>query len=159
VFTIGDRARVRGDLLDYAATDEYISAAALVGSAATGDEDAWSDIDLALRLSAQADVGDVANRWTEYLRQGHDARHYLDIQADRILYRVFLLANSLQVDISFWPDKDFRATQPGFALVFGEANPPTTSVRPDVGHLIGMGWLYALHARSAIARGECGRRS
>jgi predicted nucleotidyltransferase len=154
VFTIEDRASVLGDLLDYAATDEDISAAAVVGSTATGDEDAWSDIDLALRLTTQADVADVASRWTGYLRQGHDARHHLDIQADGILYRVFLLATSLQVDISFWPDREFRATQPAFALVFGEANPPTTSADPDVDHLVGMGWLYALHARSAIARGR-----
>lgn len=152
VFTFEDRARVRAELLDYAATDEDISAAALVGSAATGEEDAWSDIDLALRLTTPANVTDVANRWTEHLRQDHDARHHLDIQADGILYRVFLLSNSLQVDISYWPDEDFRATQPGFALVFGEANPPTASADPDVDHLIGMGWLYALHARSAIAR-------
>jgi predicted nucleotidyltransferase len=154
VFTVEDRARIRGSLLDYAACDEAISAAALVGSTATGDEDAWSDIDVALRLTAQAGVEDVAYRWAAYLRQVHDARHHVDVNAGGILYRVFLLAHSLQIDISFWPDKDFRATQPGFDLVFGEANPPTTNPEPDVDHLIGMGWLHALHARSAIARGR-----
>jgi predicted nucleotidyltransferase len=154
VFTAEDRARIRSSLLDYAAADEAISAAALVGSTATGHEDAWSDIDLALRLTAQASVDDVAHRWAKYLRESHDARHHVDINAGGTLYRVFLLSHSLQVDISFWPDEDFRATQPGFALVFGAANPPTTNPEPDVDHLIGVAWLYALHARSAIARGR-----
>lgn len=71
-----------------------------------------------------------------------------------ILYRVLLLENSLQVDLSFWPDDQFRATEPGFKIVFGEANAPTTPPVSDPERLAGMGWLYALHARSAIARGR-----
>ncbi len=43
---------------------------------------------------------------------------------------------------------------PSFRLLFGEANAPTSPPRPAPETLIGMGWLYALHARSSIARGR-----
>ena len=36
---------------------------------------------------------------------------------------------------------------------FGRANELTTERAPRVHDLVGWGWLYALHARSAIARG------
>ncbi|GAB3726646.1 hypothetical protein GCM10027598_45750 [Amycolatopsis oliviviridis] len=107
MFSIAQRTAVRDVLLSWARDDAEVSAAALVGSAATGREDAWSDIDLALRIGAEAE-----------------------------------------------PDEQFRATQPGFELVFGTANTPTSPASPDPGHLVGMGWLYGLHARSAIARGR-----
>jgi hypothetical protein len=37
-------------------------------------------------------------------------------------------------------------------LLFGEANPAAGPIQHDGHALIGMGWLYALHARAAIAR-------
>lgn len=84
----------------------------------------------------------------------HGVAHHVDIVAGGILYRAFLLDSSLQVDLSFWPQDQFRATEASFTVVFGEANPPTSPPAPDPDHLAGMGWLYALHARSAIARGR-----
>jgi predicted nucleotidyltransferase len=48
VFTPDGRARLRDALLSVARADERISGAALTGSAASGSEDRWSDIDLAL---------------------------------------------------------------------------------------------------------------
>ena len=41
-----------------------------------------------------------------------------------------------------------------FRLLFGEANRPKSDRPAAVDHMIGMGWLYALHARSSIARGR-----
>ncbi|MEV7553644.1 nucleotidyltransferase domain-containing protein [Amycolatopsis sp. NPDC089917] len=125
-----------------------MSAAALVGSAATGREDAWSDI------GSEAEPGEVSARWTAQLYAEYDVAHHLDVMARGVLYRVFLLTSSLQIDISFWPDDRFRATEPGFELVFGKANTPTSPAGPDPDHLAGMGWLYGVHARSAIARGR-----
>jgi len=69
-------------------------------------------------------------------------------------FRVFLLINTLQVDLAFWPPADFGAIAPTFRLLFGTANdrPPTPA--PAAVELIGKGWLFALHARSSIARGR-----
>jgi hypothetical protein len=38
--------------------------------------------------------------------------------------------------------------------MFGASKPSQTEELPSPSELIGMGWLYALHARSSIARGR-----
>lgn len=154
MFSIADRERLREDLIATARTDEGVVGAALVGSAATGREDAWSDIDLMLQIRDGADPGAVAERWTADFYARHGAVHHLDVVAGGVLYRVFLLESSLQVDVSFWPHDQFRATEPGFKVVFGTPNPSTEPKAPDPAQMIGMGWLCALHARSAIERGR-----
>jgi hypothetical protein len=70
------------------------------------------------------------------------------------LFRVFLLRNTLQVDLAFWPESQFGAIAPTFRLVSGSARERPTPPAPSVEPLIGMAWLYALHARSSIARGK-----
>ena len=82
------------------------------------------------------------------------AVHHVDIYRADTLFRVFLLANTLHVDLAFWPAAEFGAVGPTFRLLFGTANPPRGRPRPDATALIGMGCLYALHARSSIARGR-----
>jgi hypothetical protein len=67
---------------------------------------------------------------------------------------VFLLANTLQVDIAFWAAAEFGATGPDFRLLFGTANQLSPRVPPAAAELVGWGWLYALHARSSLARGR-----
>ncbi len=41
-----------------------------------------------------------------------------------------------------------------FRLLFGTANERPATLAPAAAELIGMGWRYALHARSSIARGR-----
>ncbi len=82
----------------------------------------------------------------------HRAMHHLDVVSGAWTYRVFLLANTLQVDLAFVAETDFRALAPTFRLVFGKANDPQHPSPPQSGTIIGMAWLYAIHARSCIAR-------
>src|SRR5262249_60964212 len=77
-----------------------------------------------------------------------------DVPQGETLFRVFLLASTLQVDLAFWPAAEFGAVGPTFRLLFGTANPPRGRPPPDAAALIGMGWLYALDARSSLARGR-----
>lgn len=151
MFTPAERTQLREVLIEAAHDDPEVVGAALVGSAAAGREDAWSDIDLVLQIARDTDPDAVAARWTDRLYLEGAADH-LDVSAGGVLYRVFLLASSLQVDLSFWPEDEFRSTEPGFELLFGTPQPATTPQTPEVRHLVGMAWLYALHARSAIAR-------
>jgi len=72
----------------------------------------------------------------------------------RTLFRVFLLKNTLQVDLSFWPADEFAPIGSAFKLIFGQANHERPVPSPTAKELIGMAWLYALHARSSIARGR-----
>ncbi len=154
MFTAEDRERLREGLVSAARADPRISAAALTGSAATGREDRWSDIDLALCVAADADRAQAIGDWTDWMYGEHAAVHHLDVTHGKTIYRVFLLYSTLQVDVSFWPPTEFGAIGPSFRLLFGTATKPPTEAGPTAAGLIGMGWLYALHARSSIARGR-----
>ena len=154
MFTPEDRERLREMLVWAARADDRITGAALTGSAALGAEDSWSDIDLALGLAADADLSEVMADWTEVMYRVHGAVHHLDIAPRATVYRVFLLASTLQVDLAFSPATEFGATAPTFRLIFGTPAEQPPSVPPGAAELVGMGWLYALHARSSIARGR-----
>src|SRR5699024_9309770 len=127
------RARLREELIAAARADDDVVGAALVGSVAAGREDDWSDIDLVLQVARDVDPATVAARWTERLYE-RGAVDHLDVIAGGVLYRVFLLASSLQVDLSFWPEDAFRGTEPGFELLFGTPQPATPPNDPDTPH-------------------------
>jgi hypothetical protein len=154
MFGIEERRRLKDVLISAAQLDEQISAAALTGSAASGTEDRWSDIDLALGLVPEADLALVLAAWTKAMYRDHGAVHHTDLRRGGTIYRVFLLANTLQVDIAFSPAAEFGAIGPSFRLVFGTAQEQEQAWDPAAVDLVGMGWLYALHARSSIARGK-----
>jgi hypothetical protein len=154
VFTSEERGRLRDRLVSAAKADPRIIGVALAGSSAHGREDRWSDIDLALGLDADADHTEVVTDWTERLYVDHGAVTHLDVWSKGTLFRVFLLADTLQVDVSFWAAAVFGATGPNFQLLFGTANELPMTEPPAAAGLIGWGWLYALHARSSIARGR-----
>jgi predicted nucleotidyltransferase len=154
VFTPEQREQLREGLVEAAREDDRITGAALTGSAAVGREDRWSDIDLALCLSDGADADQVVTDWTERMYRDHGAVHHLDVRHRNTLFRVFLLGNSLQVDLGFWPPTEFGATGPTFRLLFGTAVQRPPAQPPEAENLIGMAWLYALHARASIARGR-----
>lgn len=154
MFSEGERSVLRDQLVTAARSDDRIDAAALVGSAARDDEDEWSDIDLALRLAADLSPGDIAAAWTARMYDVHGAVAHLDLWSGPTQFRVFLLASSLQVDLSFWPSDAFAESGGSFRLLFGQANEPAPPPVRASTSIIGIGWLYALHARSSIARGR-----
>src|SRR5205823_5964077 len=92
--------------------------------------------------------------WTGQMYRDSGAVHHVDVVRGNVVFRVFLLASTLQVDLAFWPSAEFGAVGPSFRLLFGtaEARPPWPP--PAVGELVGLGWLHALHARSSIERGQ-----
>lgn len=152
VFSSQQREQIRRELVAAARADARIGGAAHLGSVAIGLDDRWSDIDLALSLVADADLDLVLADWTTRLFRDHAAAAIYDVRRGDILYRVFLLENTLQVDISFWPSAQLHAIGPKFNLIFGAAGESIPAPVPDSNDLIGMAWLYALHVRSSIAR-------
>ncbi|MGH3933787.1 MAG: nucleotidyltransferase domain-containing protein [Pseudonocardiaceae bacterium] len=154
MFTPEEREQLREGLISAAYADTRITAAAVTGSAAVGREDRWSDIDLAWCVAADADLDQVLADWTGRMYHEHGAVHHVDVTRDVTLYRVFLLASTLQVDLAFWPAARFGAIAPTFRLLFGTANQRPATPAPSWAELIGLGWLYALHARSSTARGR-----
>src|SRR5258708_8420814 len=84
----------------------------------------------------------------------HGAVHHVDVPFGAAVYRVFLLQSSLQVDLAFAPAAEFGARGPSFRLLFGVASELPHISPPVADSLIGLAWLYAIHARSCIARGK-----
>ncbi|MET9626031.1 nucleotidyltransferase domain-containing protein [Lentzea sp. NPDC006480] len=151
MFTVSERDQLRRDLVNAADTDPRVVGAALTGSAAVGREDRWSDIDFALSVDREIDA--VVADWTA-LMYACGAVSHLDVWHGAVLFRVYLMRSTLQVDIAFWPSTEFGATGPTFRLLFGEANEIPHVGQPGRDGLIGLAWLYALHARSSIERGR-----
>jgi hypothetical protein len=152
IFSSQQREQIRGELIAAAKTDARVAGAANLGSAAIGLVDRWSDIDLALCLVSDADFDQVLADWTTSLYRDHAAVANYDVRRGDVLYRAFLLDNTLQVDLSVWPSAEFRAIGPKFSLIFGTAGESIPEPVPDSSDLIGMAWIYALHVRSSMAR-------
>jgi hypothetical protein len=154
VYTVEERERLREKLVAAARADPRISGAAVTGSAALGASDRWSDLDLAFGISDPGRLHEALSEWTGAMYRDHGALHHVDVHFGAAIYRVFFLASTLQVDLAFFPAEEFGATQPTFRLLFGTSvdRPHTSPTSPA--HLIGWGWLYALHARSCIERGK-----
>jgi len=152
MFTPEEREQLRQTLIDRARADRRVTASAHIGSMALDRLDRWSDIDLAICAAEASRLQEVIDDWTAALYSSHDALTHHDVVADGILYRVFLLRSTLQVDISFWIPSTFGPKGKAFRLVFGTAGEAQNVHGPAASDLIGSAWLHALHVRSALAR-------
>jgi hypothetical protein len=159
VFTPEDRERVRERLLDLARTDERITGAALTGSAAHGEEDRWSDVDVFLGVGDGVDVDGLLAEWTELLYGELEPLHHWDMRSGPAIYRVFLLPGCLQVDLAFTPASDFGARGPTFRVVFGNPSSGNTpSCRPSTSSQGAAGSTSCTRTRVSSG-GGCGRPS
>lgn len=119
MFSQEEREQIRAALVTAAERDPKITAAAHLGSAAVDRLDDWSDIDLALGISPGTELEEIVTAWMKRLYRDHRAVAHCDGRRSDTLYRVFLLQNTLQVDISFWPAGRLRAMGPKFHLSLG----------------------------------------
>ncbi|HMJ40594.1 MAG TPA: nucleotidyltransferase domain-containing protein [Verrucomicrobiae bacterium] len=167
MFTIEQREALRDCLLRLAEEDERVVAGAAVGSLAVDEGDRFSDLDLTFGIVDQVPVSDVLNDWRSTLVDELDAVHLADLERGPTIYRVFLLPDELQCDLSMTPAAQFRPAGPRFRLLFGEtaageprvATPATVgdlfiSTQVVAGDIFGWGVIYALHARACIERGR-----
>jgi hypothetical protein len=154
MYTRAQRDELRRELLVLARADPRITGGAMTGSASMDREDAWSDIDLAFGVGRADELPDVLQDMTDHMYAHHGAIERLDVIREPWIYRVFILPSTLQVDLAFAPADAFGARAPTFRLVFGVAQEPKHAGAPVVEELIGYAWLYALHARSSIARNK-----
>ena len=154
MFTGEEREALRSQLIEAARADPRITGAAITGSASVGNEDRWSDIDLAFGVREASEVEPTLADFSERMYRDHHALHHVDVPSGAWIYRVFLLPSTLQVDLAFAPATDFRARASTFRLVFGTAAEESHVVHAAAEQLIGYAWLYALHVRSSIARGK-----
>jgi hypothetical protein len=151
VFSVEDRDRV----LEMAATDPRVVAAAVVGGLADGGGDHWSDLDLTFAVADAVPVNAVLGDWTRELLAEFDAAHLFDLRAGASIYRVFLLPGCLQVDLSFTPVSAFGARGPKFRLLFGDAVDLPQAPPSSPNELFGLGVHHAVRARFCIERSRC----
>jgi hypothetical protein len=166
VYTVEQRDALRARMLQLAEEDERVVAGAAVGSLADGSGDRFSDLDLTFGIADVVPVADVLDDWTRTLTEELDAVQLVDLQAGPTIYRVFLLPDALQFDLSITPAPEFRPAGPRFQRLFGEtaADEPEAPLRPPgglfiptpalAGDIFGWGVIYALHARACIERGR-----
>src|SRR5437762_6598349 len=153
-------------MLELAEEDERVVAGAAVGSLAVGSGDRFSDLDLTFGTAGGVSVKDVLEDWTRTLSVELAAVRLADLEVGPTIYRVLLLPDALQFDLSMTPAPHFRPAGPRFQLLFGETAAdeseaprrpqgglfiPTPTVAEDI---FGWGVIYALHARACIERGR-----
>ena len=141
-------------VLEMAAADPRVVAAAVVGGLADGGGDRWSDLDLTFAVADDVPVSDVLADWTREFVAEFDAAHLFDLPAGPSIYRVFLLPGCLQVDLSFTPAAAFGARGPRFRLLFGSAVDVPQAPPPSANDLFGLGVHHAVRARFCIERGR-----
>jgi hypothetical protein len=157
VFTVEQRDALHEHLLQLAEEDERVVAGA----------DEFSDLDLTFGIADYVPTAEVLDDWTRTLIDERDAVQLADLERGPTTYRVFLLPDALQFDLSMTPAAQFRPAGPRFRLLFGEtaaddSEVPTRRVAgalfiptPSVAHdLFGWGVIYALHTRACIERGR-----
>jgi hypothetical protein len=156
VFTVEQRDALRERLLWLAEEDERVVAGAAVGSLAVDGGDRFSDLDLTFGIADRVQVADVLDDWTRTLVDELDAVHLADLERGPTTYRVFLLPDALQFDLSMTPAARFRPAGPRFRLLFGEtaAGESAFPTPPIARDLFGWGVIYALHAHACIERGR-----
>ena len=108
MFTVEQRDDLRERVLQLAHGDERVVAGALVGSLAVGTGDAYSDLDLTFGVAEEAQVADVLDDWTVTLSDDLAAVQLADLLRGPTTYRVFLLEDLLQLDLSMTPAPGFR---------------------------------------------------
>jgi hypothetical protein len=165
VFTVEQRNALLERALELADGDERVTAGAIVGSLGADAGDQYSDVDLTFAVADDVELAVVLDEWTRALADGFGAVRLADLRRGPTTYRVFLLADALQLDLSMTPAAEFRPVGPRFRLLFGETSgePDVPSQQPATGDLFiatpvlardifGWGVIYALHARACIER-------
>lgn len=152
MFTAKQRDHVRNYVLEMAQTDPRVTGGALIGSTAAGAEDNWSDIDVTFGIATGNAIETVIDDWTQVLKREFGVLNHFDLRSDSSIYRVFLLPDGLEIDVSVTPEGDFGARGPHFHTLFGSAQQLKATPPPDTGHIIGLSWHHVFHARSCIER-------
>jgi hypothetical protein len=152
MFTAEQRNQVRQRILELAQSDPRVTAGALTGSMALGGGDRWSDIDVAFGIAAGVTPEDVLDDWTAVFAQEWGVLHHFDLRYGSSVYRVFLLPSGLEVDVAATPAEDFGARGPNFRALFGPTRQVPATPQPSASFLIGLSWLYVLHAHASIER-------
>src|SRR3954447_25036611 len=109
MFTVAQRDALREQVIALAEEDDRVVAAAAVGSLAVdGGGDHLSDVDMTFGVDDRVRIVDVLDDWTRRISGEFDAIPLVDLERGPTIYRVFLLRDLLQLDLSMTPARSFR---------------------------------------------------
>jgi hypothetical protein len=163
MFTVEQRDDLRERVLRLGEDDDRVVAGAVVGSLAIDGGDRFSDLDLTFGVADDAQVADVLDDWARTLADELSAVRLVELERGPTTFRVFLLPDALQLDLSMTPAARFRPAGPRFRLVFGGTAAGASEIvtgdlfiaTPTVAaDMFGWGVIYALHSRACIERGR-----
>ena len=164
MFTIEFRDHVRHRVLELAKADPRVTAGALIGSTALGAGDQWSDVDLAFGIADGNTLETVIDDWTEVLDREFGVVNHFDLHTGTLadvalagrnrIFRVFLLSDGLEVDISLMQTSEFGGYGPHFRPLFGAAQQLEAPPQREAPYIIGLSWLHVFHARASIERNK-----
>lgn len=146
------RNKVQSSIITFAKEDVRITDCAIVGSESIGENDEWSDIDLTFGFNMEIEIPKILLDWNELMAKKFGANVLFDLAFRESIYRVYLLPNALQVDLSFTPTKHFGAITEKFKLIFGEEKNRNSKPVPKLNTIFGYAVLYALKTRCSIER-------
>ncbi len=86
-----------------ASSDPRVVGGAVLGSLAHDEGDEWSDLDLMFAVADDVPVTEVLEAWSRAVVREFDAVQLFDLPSGPIIYRVFLLPNCLELDLSLTP--------------------------------------------------------
>lgn len=109
---------------------------------------------MGLGVAGAAETDEVVADWTRLVETEFGRLHHWDLRSGSSLYRVFLLPNGLELDLSFTPQSDFGPRGPSFRALFGETGAGSPAPRGSADQLMGLGWHHAFHAFVAIERAQ-----
>src|SRR5207249_5257712 len=89
LFSAEERDRLREQIIAAARADKRITGAAITGSAALGNQDEWSDIDLFFGIVSEDQLPGALSDMTDLMYSEHGALHHFDVVAGPATYRVF----------------------------------------------------------------------
>lgn len=147
-----ERDEIQNSIIALAQKDNRIKDCAIVGSESIGKHDKWSDIDLTFGIDDETEISQILSEWNAIMFANFNANVLFDVEYKESIYRVYLLPNALQVDLSFTPTQNFGAITNAFKLIFGKANHRQHKPEPELSSILGYSILYALKSRCAIER-------
>jgi hypothetical protein len=112
VFSVEQRDALLERVLGLGREDERVIAGAVVGSLAVDGGDRFSDVDLTFGIADHVQVAEVLDDWTRLLIEELDAVPLVDLRRGPTTYRVFLLRDTLQLDLSMTAASQFRPAGP-----------------------------------------------
>ena len=142
LYTPDQRDQIAKRLIELLAADERIARAELVGSAASGHADRWSDIDVTAIAREGVDPLELADSWADRMYTAFPVVHDFRVSFGVEHVRGFLLENFLEVDVGFQP--------PGGRDGDGDEESWATDPRAEAG----FAWHDVLHAVAAVRRGR-----